>query len=87
MPVAATSWVEWVAEPMPGYRMRPVPRNEDAAKALTKRTPTNLRQRPIAASDAHDALDAAVAAAYGWAIDISDDEVLGEFLALDGGGP
>ena len=37
-------------------------------------------------ADTHEALDAAVAAAYGWLADISDDEVLCELLALDGGG-
>ena len=35
-------WVEWVDEPVPGYPKRPVPRDEDAAKALRKRTWTNL---------------------------------------------
>ena len=29
-------------EPVPGYPKRPVPRDEDAAKALKKRTLTNL---------------------------------------------
>ena len=33
------------------------------------------------------ALDAAVAAAYGWSADISDNDVLRELLALNGGGP
>ena len=36
-------------------------------------------------ADAHEALDAAVAAAYGWSADISDDEVLRELLALTHG--
>ena len=35
-------WVEWVDEPVPGYPTRPVPRDEAAAKALKKRTLTNL---------------------------------------------
>ena len=79
-------WVEWVDEPVPGYPKRPVPRNEDAAKALKKRTLTNLyNARPQWLADAHEALDAAVAAAYGWPADISDDEVLRELLALNGG--
>ena len=26
-------WVDWVDEPVPGYPKRPVPRDEDAAKA------------------------------------------------------
>ena len=77
-------WVEWVDEPGPGYPKRPVPRNEAAAKALKKRTLTNLyNTRPQWIADAHAALDAAVAAAYGWPGDISDDDVLRELLALN----
>ena len=80
-------WVEWVDEPVPGYPKRAVPRDEDAAKALKKRTLTNLyNARPQWLGDAHDALDAAVAAAYGWPADISDDDVLRELLALNGTG-
>ena len=80
-------WVEWVDEPVPGYPQRPVPRDEEAAKALRKRTLTNLYNvRPQWLADAHAALDAAVAAAYGWPADISDDEVLRELLVLNGGG-
>ena len=33
--------VDWLGEPVPGYPKRPVPRDEDAAKALKKRTLTN----------------------------------------------
>ncbi len=63
-------WVEWVDEPVPGYPQRPVPRDEDAAKALKKRTLTSLyNSRPQWLADAHEALDAAVAAAYGWPAD------------------
>ena len=79
-------WVEWLDEPVPGYPKRPVPRDEDTAKALKKRTLTNLyNARPQWLADAHEALDAAVAAAYGWPADISDDDVLRELLALNGG--
>ncbi len=79
-------WVEWVDEPVPGYPKRPVPRDEAAAKALKKRTLTNLyNARPQWLADAHEALDAAVAAAYGWPADISDNDVLRELLALNGG--
>ena len=77
-------WVEWVDEPVPGYPKRPVPRNKDAAKALKKRTLTNLyNTRPQWLADAHASLDAAVAAAYGWNEDISDDEALRELLELN----
>ena len=77
-------WVEWVDEPVPGYPKRPVPRNEQAAKELKKRTRTNLyNTRPQWLADAHAALDAAVAAAYGWSADISEDEALRELLGLN----
>ena len=77
-------WVEWVDEPVPGYPRRPVPRDEDAVKALRKRTLTNLyNARPQWLADAHGALDAAVAAAYGWSTDITDDHALRELLALN----
>ena len=77
-------WVEWVDEPVPGYPKRPVPRNEDVAKALKKRTLTNLYNiRPQWLADAHAVLDAAVAAAYGWPATISGDEALRELLGLN----
>ena len=79
-------WVEWVDEPVPGYPKRAVPRDEAAAKALKKRTLTNLyNARPQWLADAHAALDAGVAAAYGWPANLSDDEVLRELLALNSG--
>ena len=77
-------WVDWVDEPVPGYPKRPVPRDEDAATALKKRTLTNLyNARPQWLAHAHAALDAAVASAYGWPADISDDAALAELLALN----
>ena len=77
-------WVEWVDEPVPGYPKRPVPRDETAAKELKKRTLTNLyNARPQWLADAHAALDAAVAAAYGWDADISEENALAALLALN----
>ena len=75
-------WVEWVEEPVPGYPKRPVPRHEAAAKELKQRTLTHLyNARPQWLVDAHARLDAAVAAAYGWQEDISDDDALRELLS------
>jgi hypothetical protein len=55
-------------------------------KDLAKRTLTNLYNlRPAWLAQAHAQLDAAVAAAYGWAdytADMPDDEILRRLLAL-----
>ena len=80
-------WVEWVDEPAPGYPRRPVPRDDEAAKAIKKRTLTNLyNARPQWLVDAHVALDTAVAVAYGWSFDITDEDALRQLLALNDGG-
>ena len=77
---------EWVDEPVPGYPKRPVPRDEEAAKALKKRTLTNLyNARPQWLADAHAALDAVVVSTYGWPADIVDDDAVCELLAINGG--
>ncbi|MCY3801761.1 MAG: hypothetical protein OXG46_09290, partial [Chloroflexi bacterium] len=77
-------WVEWVDEPVPGYPKRPVPRDESAARNLKKRTLTNLyNERPQWLANAHADLDSAVAAAYGWVEDISEEEALGELLGMN----
>ena len=77
-------WVAWVDEPVPGYPKRPVPHDEATAKELKKRTLTNLyNARPQWLADAHAALDAAVAASYGWPAGISQDDALRELLALN----
>ena len=82
--LSPSEWVEWVDEPVPGYPKRPVPRNETAAKDLKKRTLTNLyNTRPQWLADAHAALDAAVADAYGWRADITDEDVRSKLLELN----
>ncbi len=58
---------------------------ERASEAdLSKRTLTNLyKQCPQWLQELHDALDKAVAAAYGWRSDISDDEAFTRLLELN----
>ncbi len=69
--------VEWVDLPVPGFPKQAQPRSEKAAKELKKRTLTNLyNKRPQWLDNAHATLDAAVAEAYGWQEDISDDDAL-----------
>ena len=76
-------WVDRVPEVVPGYPDRIIPKPEHAAE-LKKRTLTNLyNQRPAWLDHAHRTLDEAVAAAYGWPADLSDDEVLRRLLALN----
>jgi hypothetical protein len=73
-----------VPEALPGYPDRIMPKNEVAAAELKKRTLTNLyNQRPQWLSDAHRDLDAAVAAAYGWPADISEEDALAKLLELN----
>ncbi len=51
---------------------------------LRTRTLTNLyNARPTWLAQAHDRLDAAVLAAYGWSPDLPDDELLARLLALN----
>jgi len=80
--------IERVPEVVPGYPDRIIPRNPKAAAILKTRTLTNLyntRGTPEGTwlDNLHRALDEAVAAAYGWAADLSDDEILSRLLELN----
>lgn len=58
--------------------------DEECAGQLAKRTLTNLyNQRPTWLALAHEKLDAAVAEAYGWPADLSEEEILARLLALN----
>ena len=73
-----------IPEVVPGFPDRLLPVDEKAAAILKKRTLTNLyNERPAWLANAHRELDEAVAAAYGWPADLSDDEVLSRLLALN----
>ncbi len=76
-------WVDRVPEIVPGYPDRLIPKPEHAAE-LKKRTLTNLyNQRPTWLDHAHHAVDEAVAAAYSWPMDLSDEDILRRLLALN----
>ena len=76
-------------EVLAGYPDRVLPRDEGAARELKKRTLTNLyNARPQWLANAHAALDAAVADAYGWGEDwragaLTDDEILARLFRLN----
>ena len=73
-----------VPEVVEGYPDRILPKHEAAAMVLKKRTLTNLyNERPAWLENAHRALDEAVADAYGWKADMSDDQMLTKLLALN----
>ena len=60
------------------------PRDAGCAAKLAKRTLTNLyNERPAWLDLAHKKLDAAVAAAYGFPADLTDDEILSRLLSLN----
>jgi type II restriction/modification system DNA methylase subunit YeeA len=71
-------------EVAPGLPDRLVPLDDTAAIRLAKRTLTALyNERPTWLNNAHDRLDAAVAAAYGWDADISTEDALARLLELN----
>ena len=85
-------WTEWVPEVIPlGMTVSPYPDRIVARagfeKEVAQRTLTKLyNQRPAWLAQAHDTLDAAVAAAYGWRDwtgAMTDDEILRRLLALN----
>ncbi len=76
--------IKRVPEDVSGYPDRILPVSDDAARELKKRTLTKLyNERSTWLDNAHQELDEAVAAAYGWPADLSDDEVLEKLLALN----
>jgi hypothetical protein len=85
-------WTERVPEVVPlGMSTSPYPDRIVAKpgfeKELARRTLTNLyNQRPAWLAQAHATLDAAVAAAYGWAdytAEMADEDILRRLLALN----
>jgi type II restriction/modification system DNA methylase subunit YeeA len=71
-------------EVVPGYPDRILPVDDKAAAILKKRTLTNLyNEHPAWLDHAHRELDEAVAAAYGWPADLSDDEILARLFQLN----
>jgi hypothetical protein len=59
-------------------------RDEECAKKLAKRTLTNLyNERPAWLAHAHAKLDAAVATAYSFDVDLTDEQILEKLLALN----
>lgn len=79
-----TDWVKWVPEVVAGYPNRVIPVDNQAVEGLKKRTLTRLyNERPSWLVHAHGQLDEAVATAYGWPVDLRDEEVLRRLLELN----
>jgi hypothetical protein len=82
-------WARYVAKPDKNgigkvHYPRLEPRNADCASKLKDRTLTKLyNQRPGWLDFAHKKLDAAVAAAYDWPADLTDEQILERLLALN----
>jgi len=81
-------WVDQVPDLLPHLPPRHVPRNAEAAKKLKARTLTalyNARGKPEGRwlDDLHAAVDAAVAAAYGWPASIPEEAALAALLELN----
>jgi hypothetical protein len=86
---ASGPWARYVHEPddrgIGTVRYpRLVPKDEECARQLKKRTLTNLyNERPTWLDLAHGRLDAAVFAAYGCPPDLPDDQLLARLLELN----
>jgi hypothetical protein len=71
-------------EVVPEFPDLVLPKDAQAGVTLRARTLTNLyNQRPQWLADAHRDLDAAVAAAYGWPADISEEDALAKLLEMN----
>lgn len=73
-------------EVVPGYPDRILPVSDEAAAILKTRTLTKLyNARPAWLAHAHEALDEAVAEAYGWGDDwrLTEDEILSRLIQLN----
>ena len=86
---ASGPWARYVHDPLSRgigtvrYPRR-VPNSDEAARELAKRTLTNLyNQRPTWLALAHQKLDSAVFAAYGWPDTLTDDAILELLLSLN----
>lgn len=78
-----SEWSDRTTEIVHGYPDRVVAKSGFEEK-LKKRTLTNLyNERPAWLDNAHRELDEAVAAAYGWSANLSDDEILANLLELN----
>ena len=76
--------VKVVPEVVPGFPDRLLPVSSRAEAELKTRTLTNLYNlHPTWLVNAHRELDQAVASAYGWTADISDEEALSRLFALN----
>ncbi len=80
--------VQRVSEVVPGYPDRITPKDAAAAEELAKRTMTalyNTRGKPAGVwlDNLHAALDAAVAAAYGWPKTITNNEAIARLMELN----
>jgi hypothetical protein len=73
-----------IPEVVPGFPDQLLPNGPVAEQELSTRTLTALyNEKPTWLVEAHRALDAAVAAAYGWPVDISEEDALARLFALN----
>ena len=90
-PLSTTSQSAVAANALPAHSKtslarypRLVPKDADCAAKLKDRTLTKLyNERPAWLDLAHKKLDAAVAAAYGFPADLTDEQILEKLLALN----
>jgi hypothetical protein len=76
--------VKRVSEVVSGFPGRILPIDDKAAAILKQRTLTHLyNEHPVWLANAHRDLDVAVAEAYGWPSDLTEDDALARLFALN----
>lgn len=71
-------------EGVPGFPQRLVPTNQEAVELLKSRTMTELYNlRPEWLKLAHQRVDEATARAYGWPVDLTEEEILERLFKLN----
>lgn len=76
--------IQRVPEVVPGHPDRILPGDDKAAAILKYRSLTKVyNERPAWLDHAHRDLDAAVAAAYDWPSDLTDNQILERLFALN----
>ena len=76
-------WVTWVKPPVEGFPPYSVPRDQTPPRNSRDAPSPNSTTNAPRLADAHAGIDKAVAAAYGWPEDITEEQTLDALMSLN----